>query len=198
MKFTIILFSLILLIPAQMVFAQESGGDVNWSEGVSIIAIVTAGMTAVGLITTQYYSHKQMKDQTNTKYLELIKGFSEKLSDLLKEGDNIDVDPDKSNESLTWTYRYLEPLDMMAYIKQNEQLPTRITGYFHVGWFGMAKSLMVWYDESVCSRNPNLRTSIQAWKFLRAYCDELDEIEEVSREEFPKALEIHFPPIPPK
>lgn len=164
------------------------------AEEISIIAIATAIMTAIGLIISQFYNHKQLINQNNAKYLELIQGFSEKLSDLLKEGDALSYDPKKNYECITWTYRYLEPLDMMAYIKQNQHLPPQITDYFHVGWFGLGKSLMVWYDESVCSKKPNLRKSSVAWPFLSVYCEK-NNIEEIGRSEFPKALEKQYPSI---
>ena len=54
---------------------------------------------------------------------------------------------------VNWAFKYVDNLDMLSYIKKKNAIPEKLTNYFGPGWFGMAKSLMVWHDVVVTRKD---------------------------------------------
>ena len=149
------------------------------------IAIIVALTAVGGLIISHRTLKEQIKEQNNTKYLETLQNYSDKMVCFLEEAEKLqDVE-----SCLNWIYKYLERCEVMVYAEENGQFPPVIK-YFHDGWFSLGHTLMIWYDtlreKSEESDIKELRPAIKTWEGFAIYCR--DNKIKVEPDELPEKL----------
>ena len=149
------------------------------------IAIIVALTAVGGLMISHRTLKEQIKEQNNTKYLEKLQEYSDKMVCFLEEAEKLET----VEGCLNWIYKYLERCEVMVYAEENGQFPPVIE-YFHEGWFSLGHTLMIWYDMlRVTSKEPDikeLRSAIKTWEGFAIYCRNNDI--KVEPDELPERL----------
>jgi len=169
-------------------------------ELVSTIAIFTAIVSAFGLVISHIVTAHEIKQQSDAKFLEITHNISGDLGVKFNEASEIKGKDKKELRFniVSWVFGYLDSLDEVAYVKKKDAIPSKLTDYFGPGWFGMAKSLMVWHDEVVTKDEDfiEFRSAIETWPHVYEHCFKKDNhIKPIPPKEFPQILLKEFKEI---
>lgn len=113
---------------------------------------LAAGSTIATIVVDIYDRHKQNK----TQFLELVKGYSQQLTELTDKERNLNTQKDCE----TYAMSYIDLMDQIAYLYSKDSIPRDIAVYFGNN-FSYAKTLLIWLrDKKVVLPNNLSETRI--------------------------------------
>ncbi len=134
------------------------------SDMLTIVAIIVAGGTAVGLIWQIRYQRIQLKQTQNNQYDETLRKSMGDLYEVYRT----DFDVETKAECELFATRILDILAVLAHLNNKGKLSDTILEFVEFD-LEIAKGIMKWYDKEGLGKKYNPSSSAKIWSNLTEY-----------------------------
>ena len=130
----------------------------------SVIAIIVSSVTATILASMVAITWKNIRENTNATYSQLLRGFHEDLTSRLNKNSVLKTTEDCKR----YANDYLNTVDEIAFLDINGKIPTGIAKYLG-RFFAYGLNIIGWYDDMVGENF--LETAKKNWPNYFIYCE---------------------------
>lgn len=130
----------------------------------SVIAIIVSTVTATILASLVIITWKNIRENTNATYSQLLRGFHEDLTTRLNKNSILKTTEDCKR----YANDYLNTVDEIAFLDINGKIPQGIAKYLG-RFFAYGLSIIDWYDSMV--GEDFLKTAKKNWPNYFRYCE---------------------------
>lgn len=133
----------------------------------SIIAIIISSVTATILAFMVVITWKNIHENTNATYSQLLRGFHEDLTSRLNKNSILKT----TDDCKRYANDYLNTVDEIAFLDINGKIPRGIAAYLG-RFFAYGLNIIGWYDDMVGENF--LETAKKNWPNYFLYCEKYE------------------------